>query len=131
MNKALIVLLVFAVAGGLFAQSFSGQVRTGALFTFSGDFPVKGIRDGNGDQGVFGELVFKNSGDDWGFTISANANVPNNVDSARAGGVYIDGFNGWVTFADIFKLTAGKGVGDEWYWNIGEWSNMQASPGWK
>jgi len=129
MKKALIVLLILGLAGGLFAQTFSGNVRTGALFTFDGeDNPVKGTEeDGWRGQGVRAELSFKNSGDDWGVSVGASANVADNANSNTASGINVESFNGWVKFANIFKLTAGKGVGDDWYWNVNEWSNMQDS----
>jgi len=110
MKKALIVLLILAVAGGAFAQTWSGQVRTGALFTFADDMPVAAFDD-DGDHAVYGELNFTSEGDDWGATIGSNVVV--GMDNTVSG-FNIGDFNGWVKFADIFKLTAGKGVGGDW-----------------
>jgi hypothetical protein len=111
MKKALIVLLILAVAGGLFADpTFSGHVRTGVKITFDDD-PSAAANDGDGDHPVYGELGFTNGGDDWGVKIGANANV--GADGA-GNGLGLGDLNGWVKFADIFKLTAGKGVGGAW-----------------
>jgi hypothetical protein len=109
MKKALIVLLILGLAGGLFAQSFTGSVSTGMDIDFgTDDFPVIGWGD---SDPVKASLSFKNGGDDWGFTVSATAKAAsdNNVT-----GLTIDAFNGWVTFAEMFKLTAGKGQGGNW-----------------
>jgi hypothetical protein len=118
MKKALIVFLILAVAGGLFADpGFTGSVKTGALFTFSDDaaYQARGkMSDGWRDEAVRAALSFTNGGDDFGVTISGLATVPNNVDKAGAGGINIDAFNGWVTFAQMFTLTAGKGIGGNW-----------------
>jgi len=123
MKKALIVLLILAVAGGLFAQSFSGSVKTGALFTFDGDSPVKGLMEDDWrGQAVRGALDFSSGGDDWGASIGASAYTPN--DGGDFSGINVEDFNGWVKFADIFKLTAGKGVGDPWYFNVDAWSDV-------
>jgi len=110
MKKALIVLLILAVAGGLFAQSFTGSVATGAKITLSDDIPVVATDDDSGNP-VKAALDFSNSGDDWGVGISATANVDGD---SNVNGVLIDAMNGWVKFADIFKLTAGKGQGGNW-----------------
>jgi len=127
MKKALIVLLILAVAGGLFAQSFSGSVKTGAYFEFDGDSPVNGtMEDGWRGQAVRGALNFSSGGDDWGVSIGTSANVADHGGAVT--GISVEGFNGWVKFADIFKLTAGKGVGDAWYaFNVDAWSDMHGS----
>jgi len=108
MKKALIVLLILAMAGGLFAQSWSGGVTTGAKFEFGEDgIPVTATDDDSGDA-VHASLSFENSGDNWGITVGASAGV--------GGSGYFDfgDANGWVKFADMFKLTAGKGIGGAW-----------------
>jgi hypothetical protein len=112
MKKALIVLLILAVAGGLFAQSWSGSVSTGAKITFSDDIPVMATADGDDNGAVKASLSFDNSGDDWGVKVGASAKVA--TDGTGPSGLSIGDFNGWVKFADIFKLTAGKGIGDAW-----------------
>jgi len=109
MKKALIVLLILGLAGGLFAQSWSGSVQTGVKFEFGDEITVAA----NDDDGhaVRSRLSFTNSGDDWGVNVGVNANTlagnsnPNNV---------FGDMNGWVKFGDIFKLTAGKGQGGNW-----------------
>ena len=111
MKKALIVLLILAVAGGLFAQSWSGSVATGAKITFKDDIPVMATADGDDNKAVKASVNFNNSGDDWGITVSTSAKVDtDNVPS----GITIGDMKGWVKFADIFKLTVGKGIGDAW-----------------
>jgi hypothetical protein len=110
MKKALIVLLILAVAGGLFAQSFSGHVRTGAKITID-DEVTAAANDGDGDHPVYGELGFTNGGDDWGVKIGASVGVDA---EGKAYGLNVGDINGWVKFADIFKLTAGKGIGGAW-----------------
>jgi len=118
MKKALIVLLILAVAGGLFAQTFSGSVNTGAKITFKDDMPVVATDDDSGDP-VHASLSFTNGDDDWGVTVGVNADVTK-VDEAgkyTAGPYSFGDANGWVKFADIFKLTAGKGQGGNWQFN--------------
>jgi len=114
MKKALIVLLILAVAGGLFAQSWSGSVTTGAKFTFAEDMPV--AADDDDGHAVKAGLSWANSDDDWGVNVSANANISQLNDDGEysTNGLDIGDMNGWVKFADMFKLTAGKGVGGAW-----------------
>jgi len=112
MKKALIVLLILAVAGGLFAQSWSGSVNTGAKITFTDDdIPVMATRNGDDDAAVDASLSFKNGDDTWGITVGASAKVDT---EAAVTGLDIGDMRGWVKFADMFKLTAGKGVGGAW-----------------
>jgi hypothetical protein len=110
MKKALIVLLILGLAGGLFAQSWSGHVRTGAKFTFDDGVAIA-ANDDDGNHPVYVSLAFKSAGDDWGVNFSANAGV----DGAAADyGNFKGDMNGWVNFGGIFTLTAGKGVGGNW-----------------
>jgi len=113
MKKALIVLLILAVAGGLFAQSWSGSVNTGAKFTFADDMPVNA--DDDDGHAVKGRLSFTNSGDDWGVNIGVNGDVTKDDDEGKhAATINIGDMNGWVKFANMFKLTAGKGIDGAW-----------------
>jgi hypothetical protein len=123
MKKALIVLLILAVAGGLFAQSWSGSVTTGAKITFTDDAPIMATADGDDNGAVKASLSFKNSGDDWGVNVGTSAKVA--TDGTGASGLSIGDFNGWVSFGGIFKLTAGKGIGSAW----GTGGNTDASIG--
>jgi len=123
MKKALIVLLILAVAGGVFAQSFSGNVKTGAIFAFGEDNPVWAYNGVDYDQhAVKAELTFSNGGDDWGVSVGANGDVP--LKENGTGGIYIGDFKGWVKFADMFTLSAGKGVGDDWQFGDIFWMPM-------
>jgi hypothetical protein len=123
MKKALIVLLILGLAGGLFAQTFSGYVQTGALFTFTGDNPVVAWDDDA--RPVRANLDFKSAGDDWGVSTSANAGVES--DNAPYG-ITIDGMNGWVNFGGIFTLSAGKG-GTGGAWQATTWKDWAFGSG--
>jgi hypothetical protein len=112
MKKALIVLLILGLAGGLFAQSWSGSVSTGARIDFGDDVTIKATADGDDNKSVKTSVSYKGSGDDWGFTVGAiNSNV---VYADNSSTFTIGDYNGWVSFADMFKLTVGKGIGDAW-----------------
>jgi hypothetical protein len=111
MKKALIVLLILGLAGGLFAQSWSGSVSTGARIDFGEDTPIKSTADGDDDKAVKASVSYKGSSDDWGFTVGTSAKVDRDNNAL---GLTIGDFNGWVKFADMFKLTVGKGIGDAW-----------------
>jgi hypothetical protein len=112
MKKALIVLLILGLAGGLFAQSWSGSVTTGLKITLSDDFPVMATADGDDNGAVKASVSFKNSGDDWG--INAGTSLKVGTDGVTGPSVTVGDFNGWVSFGGMFKLTAGKGIGDAW-----------------
>jgi hypothetical protein len=101
MKKALIVLLILAVAGGLFAVDLSGSVNTGINFDLTADDqPVAAT------EPVKAELNFTgDGGDDWGATIGTSAT------RLDGNGVSVGDLNGWVQFADIFTLGAGTGQG--------------------
>jgi len=110
MKKALIVLLILAVAGGAFAQSFNGYVETGAKITFKDDIPVE-ANDGDGPEPVRAQVTFTNGDDEtWGITVG----IRSNVTAEETDKIFLSDANGWVKFANIFKLTAGKGVGGDW-----------------
>ena len=112
MKKALIVILILAMAGGLFAQTWTGSVNTGAKITFTDDdIPVMATRNGDDDAAVDASLSFTNGDDTWGITVGASAKVDT---EAAVTGLDIGDMVGWVKFADMFKLTAGKGVGGAW-----------------
>jgi len=124
MKKALIVLLILAVAGGLFAQEWGGSVTTGLLFDFSKDakdetpIPVTGNDDDSGDA-VHGSLWFEHAEDEWGVKIKTGA--------AISTGLTLNNAWGWINFADgLVKLSAGKM--DDGVWGSGgeydhDWSN--------
>jgi len=111
MKKALIVLLILAVAGGLFADpSWGGSVVTGATFDFGEDgVPVTATDDDSGDA-VHASLSFNNGGDNWGITVGASAGVNSDAEVSDFG---LGDANGWVSFG-MFKLTAGKDIGGAW-----------------
>jgi len=99
MKKALIVLLILAVAGGLFAVDISGNVGTGINFALTDeDIPVSAT------EPVKGELNFTGSGDDWGATLKTSATRPD------GNAISIGDLNGWVNFG-MFTLSAGTGRG--------------------
>jgi len=114
MKKALIVLLILAIAGGAFAQTFSGQIRTGALFDFSDDGVSVTAQEESWDSGqpVKARLDFANGGDDWGIAFGVLGDVPKDNSSPA---LTLNGAYGWVKFANIFTLSAGRGgIGDAW-----------------
>jgi hypothetical protein len=112
MKKALVVFLILAVAGGLFAQSFNGSVETGAKVTLKDDMTVEA--NDNDGHAVKARLTFTNSGDDWGVNVGVNAD--RNKDNTTGSGHYFGNLNGWVKFGGgMFKLTAGNGgTGGVW-----------------
>jgi hypothetical protein len=112
MKKALIVLLILGLAGGLFAQSFSGNVITGARIDFTEDVPIMATADGDNNKAVKAAVNFNNSGDDWTMQVSTSALLPN--DGTAATGPSIGNMFGRVTFGDIFQLSVGKGIGGAW-----------------
>jgi len=129
MKKALIVLLILAVAGGVFAQSFSGNVRTGLWFTFDGeDNPVVAYSDDTWDPAaVRANVNFSNGGDDWGISVSTWADVP--VEGDARNGPNVANLKGWVKFADIFKLSAGREIDDPWQTPGPEWEPLTYNSG--
>jgi hypothetical protein len=110
MKKALVVFLILAVAGGLFADpSWNGFVQTGTKFTFTDDMKVEAFDDDG--QAVKAGLTFKNSGDDWSFEFGVNSRV-NAADGSTP--LTIGNMFGRVNFGGIFQLSAGKGIGSAW-----------------
>jgi len=108
MKKALIVLLILAVAGGLFAQEWSGGVTTGLKIGLSDDIPVT-ADDGDAGTPVHASLSFDNSDDDWGITVGAAADY-----DADGTEFTINAAKGWVDLADgLITLSAGM-VGGAW-----------------
>jgi len=119
MKKALIVLLILAVAGGLFAQEWGGSVTTGIKIGLDGDMPVTGDDDDTNDA-AHGSLWFENAEDDeWGVKIAVGAAIDK--------GITLDNAWGWINFADgLLKISAGKM--DDGVWGSGgaydhDWSN--------
>jgi len=112
MKKALIVLLILGLAGGLFAQSWSGSVSTGARIDIGDGVTIKATADGDDNKSVKTSVKYAGSGDDWGFTVGAiNSNV---LPADNSSTFTIGDYNGWVKFADMFKLSVGKGIGGAW-----------------
>ena len=108
MKKALIVLLILAVAGGLFAQTVSGKVSTGINFALGeDDIPTSAT------EPVKAEVNFAGGADDWGVKIGTSAT---RLDGATltVGDAY-----GWVKFGGMFELSAGTGRGGWGTW--GPW----------
>jgi hypothetical protein len=99
MKKALVVFLILAVAGGLFAQ-VSGKVSTGVNFALTDDdIPVSAV------EPVKAEVNFTGSGDDWGLKAGTSAK------RLDGGTLTVGDLYGWVKFAGIFELSAGTGRG--------------------
>ena len=116
MKKTLIVLLILAVAGGVFAQevTWSGEVLTGAMVKM-GD----GIIAPNGDEtatiqadeddvptGVKARLNAAVTDDNWGLELGAAADIfTSGADLSK--GVYFYNAHGWMSFVDMIKIRAG------------------------
>jgi len=126
MKKVLIVLLAFAVAGGLFAQdvSFSGQVRSGLRIDFGDNYDdaVIAANDDDGDNAVFAELVAEYDADDWGLKFGASAQKGTGAPELSVGDAF-----GWIYFADrLIKLSGGQQGGD---WGSGGWVDSDVGGG--
>ena len=103
MKKALIVLLSLAVAGGLFAQSFSGGVSSGLLLGFDEDgHSFYTSKSDGGDQ--YGYYF------NWGWT-GESGRVGGGINAAGSNGEgwNFDGSNLWFKPLDILTLKGGGG----------------------
>jgi len=119
MKKALIVILILAVAGGLFAQEWGGGVTTGLKIDLKDDVPVTANDDDSGDA-VHASLWFEHAEDEWGVKITTSASVPGGLDVGNAWG--------WINFADgLLKLSAGKT--DDGVWGSGGRYDKDVSDG--
>ena len=124
MKKALIVLLILAVAGGLFAQevSWTGEVDTGIRIDIKDDNPVKG--DDDDGHAVKYSLGATYDADDWGLKIAGGGK--NTGGYAMA----FDNAYGWMFLSDkLLKLSAGK-IDDAAWGNGGETdTDVDTGPG--
>jgi hypothetical protein len=112
MKKTLVVLLILAVAGGLFAQdiTFSGDVKTGLRFRAESgvDNPADPLVDLYHDDAagpqftVYGTYTADNYGLKLGIIGDASADPIVNVDN-----IFL-----WFKPLDVLKISAGKGFGD-------------------
>jgi hypothetical protein len=111
MKKTLVVLLILAVAGGVFAQdiTFSGSVSTGLRLTAeAGDNAADPAVDLYHDDavgpqfGIYGEYAADNYGLKLGIVGDASASPLFDVDNAFL----------WFKPLDLLKISAGKGFGD-------------------
>ena len=103
MKRALIALLILAVAGGLFAQSFSGGVSSGLLVGIDEDgHSFYTSKSDGGDQ--YGYYF------NWGWT-GESGRVGGGVNAAGANGEgwNFDGSNLWFKPLDILTLKGGGG----------------------
>jgi len=105
MKRALIVLLLLAVAGGLFAQvNFGGSVSAGLAYTIPSE----------------GDALFhswnRGIGSNYEFYLSTSYNHDSGKSGAwlglgaNAGGIWADGANLWLKPIDILRLQLGSGT---------------------
>ena len=110
MKKALVILLTLAVAGGLFAQTFtwSGNFEggLGVYMLDANDDPVFGSVGGHGNVNGARAQVALNA-----VNASGNAGFTGSLRGTAAGGdlgvIFNSGF-GWVRFAEMVELRAGR-----------------------
>ena len=102
MKKALIVLLILALAGGLFAQdiSFSGHVQTGMFIDILKADDDVHVRADDDDAGVPVRADFTAAVDDgnWGAVIGFRSDT---------GNAYVHNAYGWLKPVDMLKISAG------------------------
>jgi hypothetical protein len=119
MKKALIVLLILAVAGGLFAQqlTWSGHVGTGVFFEFGDAFDDPAAKADDDDEGVpiFAKLGAVYDAGNWGLQLKTKASVTTSFDTDVWG--FYDA-HGWLKFADGL-VTVRAGFIDPGVWNVG------------
>jgi hypothetical protein len=109
MKKALVVLLILAIAGGLFAQdeglTWSGAVKTGLKITADDDHNGEDIKvdlyNDDAGEAIRLQLDGAYTKDNYGVKFGARAQLGSALD-LRAYQAY-----GWVTFIDIIKVSAG------------------------
>jgi len=144
MKKALIVLLILAVAGGLFAQqlSWTGHLGTGVFINLGDDFddPIAYVDDDDEGVPAFAKLLGAYDAGDWGVNIGFKAAVGDlsgvgdaGVLAAFAAQAY--DAHGWLKFADGL-LTLRAGLIDPGVWYLGDnWvddnpgTNLSSGPG--
>ena len=115
MKKILVLLLVLAVAGGVFAQewSLSGGARVGAKVDFDSDLPQANIVKGTGDYDTHGGLdAVYDRGD--GLTVKLGFGVDAGDSGSIGATVHYDGDNYALEVAAPIKflLLSGVFVGD-------------------
>ena len=108
MKKALIVLLILGVTGGIFAQelSWSGNIQTGFVIDMGDSYKDPVIRADDDDIGVpvQARLNLDVAGGDWGLRFGTGADVTQDGTPEFVFG----NAHGWIDFADgLLKLRAG------------------------
>jgi len=117
MKKALIVLLILALAGGLFAQdiSFSGHIQTGMRIEILDGADDIGVAANDDDAPVPIRADFTAAVDDgnWGAKIGFRADF----DALDGNHTYLHNAYGWLKPVDILKISAG--MIDDGVWGTG------------
>jgi hypothetical protein len=128
MKKALVILLILAVAGGLFAQDFTigGKIDTGLKFS-GGDGQAawaEGYHDDHGPTRV--ELNGNYAAENYGAKIGIRSNVPG--DLVPFSSIFIYNAYVWSEFLnDIINVKAG--LIDDAAWNTGGPEDFNVSNG--
>jgi len=120
MKKALLVLLILGVAGGLFAQeglTVTGSVTTGLWIALSeDDIPVYADDDDSNDA-VHASLTAAYAAERWGLKIALAAGVPNAPITAPGSFSFGNAY-GWMKFFDKL-LDVKAGLIDDAVWDTG------------
>ena len=118
MKRALIILLILGVAGGLFAQDlvWTGGVTTGAFIELGDDYddPIIYADDDDSGDAVHGWIHAKYDAGDWGLQVGSVASIES---GDGAGAVFYDA-HGWIKFLSGM-LTVRGGLIDPAVWNTG------------
>jgi hypothetical protein len=113
MKKTLVVLLILAVAGGVFAQeiTWSGSIATGLYIDMAeaNDDPIITGDDDDAGTPVQARLHVAVADDAWGIELGIGANIDN------LGEAFLYDAHGWILFADMIKVRAG--LIDPGVWN--------------
>ncbi|MCL2070004.1 MAG: hypothetical protein FWH19_03330 [Treponema sp.] len=138
MKKVLIVLLAFAVAGGVFAQemNWSGEVNVGVFIEFGDDFDDALVKVWDDDEAALStKLLGEFDGGGWGANFGVNANVlgagaagVGALGDVRVFGVEIYDAHGWVDLLGGM-LTARAGLIDPAVWDVRGWIDDNVSSG--
>ena len=119
MKKTLVVLLILAVAGGVFAQevTWSGSIDTGAVIGIVKDQDDVFIKADDDDvgTGVKTRLNVAVTDDAWGLEMGIKADIGTDgaalTENAWTNDYYIGlqfyNAHGWILFADMIKVRAG------------------------
>jgi hypothetical protein len=120
MKKALIGLLILAIAGGVFAQevNFGGGVTTGLWIDIQDGADEIGVRGDDDDSGDAIHAWFDATYDagDWGVALGSVAGFDSDPENAKAGSLEFYNAHGWMKFVDGM-LTLRAGMIDPAVWN--------------